>query len=327
MSSPKSEMRPTPVPLKFALIAQLIFMAPAAATQLTPHDDSVVQASFDRPSSEMSPSDREEHDRVMHRLDSMQAANGGPLYVSPDGRSRIYRLDTTPAHVRLDWITYVLFMAPMVAGTLLGVVYMRIFRSSRHERGLRAHFLAHMDGLMDTGVPPTLDDITAIANSIYRESGYNRTALIEDHLARTVSSETTLTDDARRRRVETDRALLSDSTADDPFSGLPDEQKRLLRNARFAIERGDEGGAVFNLDELRSVLVVSNAAYSRAARTNRLAVPLAVIGLALTLLFGVVGSWTTIARIVASSRKTPTEAHAPSQPSQSESTGHRDGTK
>jgi hypothetical protein len=167
-----------------------------------------------------------------------------------------------------------------------------------------------------------LNDVAAIANAVFRRLGtYNRTSLLEDHLTHTAGSSAFISEDARRRRLETIRSLLKESGAEDPYDGVTDEQKRLLRNARMAVERGDAPGAVFNLEELRTALMVTNRDYAKVARANKLAVPLAVVGLALTLLFGVAGSWSTVARLLTH------RGHGPTQTTPSASRSPGDSTQ
>jgi hypothetical protein len=184
---------------------------------------------------------------------------------------------------------------------------------SKERASRKRQFLEKMDSLMETGIDPKIGDVTSIANSVFRRAGvYNRTALIEDHFAHTASPGVALSDEARKHRIEVDRALLAECTKEDPYSDVPDEQRRLLLNARMAVERSDAAGAVFSLDELRSVLVTTNRTYTRMARANKLAIPLAIAGLVLTLVFGVIGSWSVISRLVAQRGLVPKRIAAPS---------------
>lgn len=83
--------------------------------------------------------------------------------------------------------------------------------------------------------------------------------------------------------------LITQENKKAPFENLPEEERRLLRGLDDAIRHNDEASIKFNFDELNSVLSVRHVEHARAIKLNKWSVPLAVIGLALTIIFGIVG--------------------------------------
>ena len=85
------------------------------------------------------------------------------------------------------------------------------------------------------------------------------------------------------------KELIHQENKEAPFENLPEEERRLLKGLDDAIKHNDESSIQFHFDELNSVLSVRNAEHSRATKLNKWSVPLAVVGLTLTIIFGVVG--------------------------------------
>ena len=85
------------------------------------------------------------------------------------------------------------------------------------------------------------------------------------------------------------KKLINQENKAAPFENLPEEERRLLKGLDDAIKHKDESSVQFHFDELNSVLSVRNAEHSRATELNKWSVPLAVVGLTLTIIFGVIG--------------------------------------
>ncbi|MGP8322039.1 MAG: hypothetical protein ACT6FE_06930 [Methanosarcinaceae archaeon] len=85
------------------------------------------------------------------------------------------------------------------------------------------------------------------------------------------------------------KELINQENKAAPFENLPEEERRLLKGLDDAIKHNDESSIQFHFDELNSVLSVRNAEHSRATKLNKWSVPLAVVGLTLTIIFGVIG--------------------------------------
>ena len=85
------------------------------------------------------------------------------------------------------------------------------------------------------------------------------------------------------------KELINQENESAPFENLPEEERRLLKGLDDAIKHKDESSIQFHFDELNSVLSVRNAEHSRATKLNKWSVPLAIIGLTLTIIFGVIG--------------------------------------
>ena len=92
-----------------------------------------------------------------------------------------------------------------------------------------------------------------------------------------------------REEIERGKQSLEDymNSTPDERGMFPSEERRLLKGLRDAIEsNGNSEGANYFIDELSTVLSVRNGEYQRSHQTNKWSVPLAVIGLIFTIVFG-----------------------------------------
>ena len=75
----------------------------------------------------------------------------------------------------------------------------------------------------------------------------------------------------------------------EPYSQIPKEQGRLLKNLDDAIVSDQKDSAEFNLKELNSILVINDEHVKDLESQNAWSIPLAIVGLILTLVFGIAG--------------------------------------
>ena len=74
-----------------------------------------------------------------------------------------------------------------------------------------------------------------------------------------------------------------------PFENLPEEERRLMRSLRDSIKHSDESSIKFYFEELNTAISVRHEEYTRAMKVNKWSVPLAFIGVLLTIVFGIIG--------------------------------------
>jgi len=93
--------------------------------------------------------------------------------------------------------------------------------------------------------------------------------------------------------------ILQKAKETEPFASLPSEEKRLMDSIKLFIQRKDTLNAANQLDELKQVILARHREYERIEIQNSWSIPLAIMGLMLTLIFGV---W-RIAKTIRKERK------------------------
>lgn len=107
------------------------------------------------------------------------------------------------------------------------------------------------------------------------------------------------------------KTILLEEKKDRPFMDVPEEEKPLMININSCLESGDTETAKFNLKELSSVVIAKHRINKRNEKVNRWSVPLAIIGLALTIIFGIYSMWDNHTEVVK-----PTQQPIITQPSE-----------
>jgi hypothetical protein len=83
------------------------------------------------------------------------------------------------------------------------------------------------------------------------------------------------------------KAIIKEETEEKPFSNTPEEERRLLRNINNSIKNNDLKSIKDDLQELNTVISAKNRIYQRTDKINNWSLPCAVIGIILTIIFGV----------------------------------------
>ncbi len=94
--------------------------------------------------------------------------------------------------------------------------------------------------------------------------------------------------------------MIEKETEMEPFSKLPDEQRRILINLSNSIANNDKNLADLNLNELNDVLNINNNKMNDLKRQNSWSIPLSIGSLIATIMlgfWGIVGSF-SIKRII-----------------------------
>jgi hypothetical protein len=110
---------------------------------------------------------------------------------------------------------------------------------------------------------------------------------LEDYIVHILSGEERETSPYRRDLAKQISVLIDKEKEEKPFEALPEDERRLLRSLNDAIKNNDVDSQKYNLNELNSVLSIRYKTYQRANLLNKWSVPLAIIGLMFTLIFGI----------------------------------------
>ncbi|MBI4082995.1 MAG: hypothetical protein HY423_10330 [Candidatus Lambdaproteobacteria bacterium] len=75
-----------------------------------------------------------------------------------------------------------------------------------------------------------------------------------------------------------------------PFAGLPEAEKNILNDSVAFLDKGDHDAVRRKFSELVGVIKTRNEEFERNRLLNSLSIPLSIVGIILTIVFGVIGS-------------------------------------
>jgi hypothetical protein len=87
------------------------------------------------------------------------------------------------------------------------------------------------------------------------------------------------------------KGLLQQIETETPFAGLPTAERNLIIDARRFIDTNELRAATQKVDDLANLIEARQDAYEKLQSANKWSVPLAVIGLVLTIVFGIMSLW------------------------------------
>lgn len=183
----------------------------------------------------------------------------------------------------------------VVAVTLLLLVMLVLYfvvfvLQPESTRRARARLFSLFDNARSRQDLFDLHYVRITVDSIEREFGIELSTVdvLEDYLVHIQDQCTDAGTDNNMEGLHTQvYELISLENEEQPFERLPEDEGRLFRSLSDAIRNADSEAIKFNLDELCSVVTVRHREYQRSHKVNRWAVPLAGVGLFLTLVFGV----------------------------------------
>jgi len=179
-----------------------------------------------------------------------------------------------------------------------------LFTYKREKRGIKntdkEKFFLALDSKFELNLINGRDDILILLNSIAREFDqlYSIAPILEDYITNhfdIISKEKDVGkySSELKERYTLLKKIISEENQDKPFKSAPDEERRLLVALRDGIQNDDTQSMQFNLDELNSVISARTKIYQRANLLNRWSVPMAILGLIMTILFGILSMTTS----------------------------------
>ncbi len=196
--------------------------------------------------------------------------------------------------LRSRWLTTLTVVIYVIVLTIF-VLYLEPFYSeySKEQKILQAkkEFFSVSDKIIseakeDNGL---LAIIRIAFNSVDRKySGlllaYGFKNTLEDYLIN-IKKDSNKDNDQFFEKIMT---LIKKEEEQEPFSSLPSEQRRIMVNLSKAIESNNQEQASFNLMELNQILRLKYEAFKELKRQNSWAIPLAILGFVITILFGLI---------------------------------------
>jgi hypothetical protein len=190
--------------------------------------------------------------------------------------------------VRRSLTSYLIIFIP-IALVIVLVLFLTLDseRISKKEQNSLLEFYKKTDNYI--GSKDTVDikasEIKILFNSVDRVykgklNEYGFIKAIEDYYSR-ISS---ISNDSISKRIY---SFIENEKVIEPFSFLPSEQRRILTNLKGGIESGNINNLNFNFVELNSVLIHVNDQLQSEIRKNSWSIPLAIIGILVSLFFGI----------------------------------------
>lgn len=86
-------------------------------------------------------------------------------------------------------------------------------------------------------------------------------------------------------------SVIRANEANQPFSDVPALERNILKDTTKFISLGEKGSAVEKLIDLGALIQARQDSLEKVQKANKWAVPLAVVGLILTIIFGTMSIW------------------------------------
>lgn len=146
-------------------------------------------------------------------------------------------------------------------------------------------------GLLSGGIE-TIEDLVNVykginglgSDDISYRAGLGR--FLREYLAKVVSSDSLSSEQIKQLKSKVNE-FLKKLDEESPFADLPAAERNLMIDINQFIQVGDQPSAFRKLENLAGLIEARQDGFERLQNSNKWSVPLAVIGLILTIIFGV----------------------------------------
>ncbi|MBI4121169.1 MAG: hypothetical protein HY457_02865 [Parcubacteria group bacterium] len=154
------------------------------------------------------------------------------------------------------------------------------------------NFFKLLDKKFDLNLVKDKTDVINLAESFSRKewARYSLAPLLEDYLRHLIELNVDeLEKEKTQLRYDTVKKMLNAENEERPFGDIPDEERRLLQSLRISIGNNDQQVTESSLEDLRILIATRNKIYAKSQKINWWSVPLAIAGLVVSMVFGVMG--------------------------------------
>ena len=160
---------------------------------------------------------------------------------------------------------------------------------SKHKYG-KSKLFKLLSNNFEQNIITNKEDIMVLINSISREfdNDYSIVSILEDYivyLSKDEVKENSLLININSKIKE----IIEIENQEKPFNRVPSEEKRILKNINENLKNNQLELAKINLQELGSVIATRNIIYIKADKISRWSLPIAIIGIIFTIIFGFLG--------------------------------------
>ncbi|MCM5530267.1 hypothetical protein [Parasegetibacter sp. NRK P23] len=190
-------------------------------------------------------------------------------------------------------IDIILTLLTVLAAFLGLLAMLRILLKLRRPNvKLNTDFFEQLDKKFDLRLVNNKEDITTLADSFRREhlATYELTRLLEDYLRYLINKASNSEGDIKQSYVDRHQKanqILKEEKEEKPYDELPIEERRIFRAINSSVKTGEKEDVLNSLEDLRILISTKSKIYQQSNTINKFSIPLAVIGLILTIYFGI----------------------------------------
>lgn len=193
-------------------------------------------------------------------------------------------------NINLETILVILILIGAFFGLI--IIFRLLIRLRKPNIKLTTYFFEQLDKKFDLGLVIIKEDITVLADSFRREhlASYELNKLLEDYLRYLINKASTSENEAKNNFIERHQKanqILKIENEEKPYNELPVEERRIFRSINLAIKSGEKEETLNALEDLRILISTKNKIYQQSSTLNKFSIPLAIIGLILTIYFGI----------------------------------------
>lgn len=179
-------------------------------------------------------------------------------------------------------------------GSFLGlfVIFRLLIKLKKPDIKLNTKFFEQLDKKFDLDLINNKEDIIVLADSFRREhiATYDLSILLGDYLRYLISIASTKEEGEKNKYIERHKKtndILKVEIEEKPYNELPLEERRIFRAINSAVKSEEKDEILNALEDLRIIISSKSKTYQQSNVLNRFSIPLAIIGLILTIYFGI----------------------------------------
>lgn len=178
-----------------------------------------------------------------------------------------------------------------VAATYAGFISAMLGRlSSKRESNLRQFFKVLKAGILNGSLdsPTDIENIYFGIRRQHKSNGYNKAALanwLRQFLVEVISDKD-VDPKLLEAKVKIDQ-LIEEIETEHPYEALPSLERSLFLDLEEVNNQGEYPSIARKLEQLKTAILAREDSINKLRSTNRWSVPLSILGLILTVLFGV----------------------------------------
>lgn len=200
--------------------------------------------------------------------------------------------------------TYIFKMMPIIGVILIGMItvvlltkFLNIYAKEKTKKrdfqNEKIRIFQLLENKFSLGLVEGVEDIEILLNIFNRKfegdldfRNLNLSQFLEEYLTFIIENSKEEKQELLKKVHVFLMPILKKEKEKRPFADVPEEERRLLFNMKEAIDQDNKQSASFNLNELATLVTVRNKIYKKSERINKLALPIAIIGIIVSLIFG-----------------------------------------
>ncbi|SHE98098.1 hypothetical protein [Dysgonomonas macrotermitis] len=165
----------------------------------------------------------------------------------------------------------------------LSTLLITLKKGKKEREKIEDLFYAQLSKKLEQGLIKEKEDIVILLSSLNRkkdsyDSDLILLFIIEDYLA---------SDKCLPEHYDFLKNIVKEEKEEKPFSDIPEEERRILKSINDSVKHNDTDSISDYLEQLRSVISTRNRLYLKTAALNKWSMPVAIIGVVLTIMFGI----------------------------------------